>query len=241
MTPYWTAVVALLVHLASVGPSAARCVGDCNGDGRVSVDELLRGIRVPILQIVPDPDTLACFGAEEGESLGINHFIRAIANALDGCPPTPTSTPASIPPHTPTSTPTVTATSANPGARFDPPGLSPRSQVLVQFEECSTSFDLRISNGGPPGSSYEVRNLSIWHGYSQGDYGRGFSWSLVGITFPVALQDGTAIVIPISYSAETFDSRLHVAVNPSGLGDFGEYHAIYRGRSETTCHRHAAN
>jgi hypothetical protein len=223
-------VGAVLLLLASVGGSAARCIGDCDGDGRVSIYELIRGVPRPFQPNFPDPTVLACFGVEAGGTIAINILIQAVNNALNGCPPSPTPT------ETPTATVTFTETPTGPGVRFDPPGVSPRSQVLVQFESCSTSFDLRIGNGGPAGSSYTVRDVSIWHGYSQGDYSRGFSWSLDGITFPVILRDDANIVIPISYSAEAFDSRLHVAVNPSGPGDFGEYHAIYRGRSETTCH-----
>jgi len=75
------------------------CIGDCNGDGPVSIDELVTGIGIalgtlpssacaafdcnadchpgPVLSTPPIPSvTIAC-------------LIRAVDNALNGCPPVP--------------------------------------------------------------------------------------------------------------------------------------------------------
>jgi hypothetical protein len=75
------------------------CIGDCNGDGPVSIDELVTGIGIalgtlpssacaafdcnadchpgPVLSTPPIPGvTIAC-------------LIRAVDNALNGCPPVP--------------------------------------------------------------------------------------------------------------------------------------------------------
>src|SRR5690606_29011987 len=59
------------------------CAGDCNGDGMVSIDELIRAIRIPLgesaLEVCPAIDATG-----DGE-VGINELIAAVNNALSGC------------------------------------------------------------------------------------------------------------------------------------------------------------
>lgn len=86
------ALAALLVR----APASA-CPGDCDGDARVTIDELLRGVRMALGTTVAE-----CAGLDAGGdgAVSIDELLRAVAVSLAGCP-TPTAT------ATPTSTPTV--------------------------------------------------------------------------------------------------------------------------------------
>jgi hypothetical protein len=59
------------------------CIGDCDGDGAVTVNELVTMVNIALgnlpLSACPVPDT--CVG-----SVCINSIIEAIKNALFGCP-----------------------------------------------------------------------------------------------------------------------------------------------------------
>lgn len=100
---YWSAAprvrFALLFALvtviasASAGVSSDSCPGDCNGDGRVSVAELIRGVQC-YASPIPEPgrNCEACYTPP----VGINKLIQGVNNALKGCPQpveVPTATP----------------------------------------------------------------------------------------------------------------------------------------------------
>lgn len=63
------------------------CVGDCNGDGHVRVDELVRMVNIAL-------DLLAVDGCEAGDRNGngritIDEVLLAVTHALGGCTPGP--------------------------------------------------------------------------------------------------------------------------------------------------------
>lgn len=66
-----------------------RCVGDCDGNGQATVDELVRlvdcmiGIRP---WIIADPCDLACADANGSGGIEVNELVTAVNNALRGCP-----------------------------------------------------------------------------------------------------------------------------------------------------------
>jgi hypothetical protein len=64
------------------------CVGDCNGDGTVTVNELMTGVYMA-LGFIPGSPCLS-FGSEKSP-LAISMIMRAVDNALLGCPTTPPS------------------------------------------------------------------------------------------------------------------------------------------------------
>ena len=77
----------LVVLGALLLPRAAAaqfCLGDCNADGRVAVVELI--ILVDIALGASPPSR--CYDIDD---VSISALIRAVKNALDGCPPTPTT------------------------------------------------------------------------------------------------------------------------------------------------------
>ncbi|MFN8640195.1 MAG: hypothetical protein U0802_00460 [Candidatus Binatia bacterium] len=65
-------------------PTRPGCVGDCDGDGQVSVDELVRGVAIGLGSL----PVSACPAMDRNGSdeVTIDELIAALNNALDGCP-----------------------------------------------------------------------------------------------------------------------------------------------------------
>jgi hypothetical protein len=64
------------------------CLGDCNGDGTVSVDELVRGVNIALG--TQPLDACLVFDGDENLVVTVNELITAVNNALNGCPVEPT-------------------------------------------------------------------------------------------------------------------------------------------------------
>jgi len=189
------------------------CAGDCDMDGVVTVAELIRAVNVALGRLTP-PDCMDADVDADGR-VSIAELVRAVTAALAAC-----------------------ASASSPGVfAIAPAQVVTGGQFQKRFTECRTDFDLTISNVGPPGSLIEIRDINLWHGYSQGDYSTGFVWDLSGLELPASLASGESLTIPISFDAaqQMFSSRLHVAINPTRPGDFGEVHAIYWGPSAGDC------
>ncbi|MGE0519990.1 MAG: cytochrome P460 family protein [Candidatus Binatia bacterium] len=87
--------VALALLAAAAMPASARaCAGDCNGDRKVDIGELIRGVAIAL-----DNADLSQCPAMDGNrtgSVSIGELIEAVNAALLGCPeetPTPQPTP----------------------------------------------------------------------------------------------------------------------------------------------------
>jgi len=70
---------------ATVTPTALACVGDCNGDGHVTVDEILTLVNVA-LNATPLADCPAG-DANDDQEITIDEILRAVHNAVSGCTP----------------------------------------------------------------------------------------------------------------------------------------------------------
>jgi hypothetical protein len=89
--------LAVLVLIASLATANARimaqpCVGDCNGGGRVEVNELVLGVNIA-LEARPLTD---CPSLDNGEGrVTVDRLVLAVSNLLNSCggTPTPTATP----------------------------------------------------------------------------------------------------------------------------------------------------
>jgi hypothetical protein len=151
----WVALLALSFLLA---PGAeAQCIGDCNGDGQVTVDELIRGTNIALgnapLENCPS------FDRNMDGQVTVDEILAAVDAALEGCdaPPsatstlTPTATVTAthtlppLPTATFTATPTLTATAtATPTPTATPTATEtplPGPQI--------TFFGLVDNDGGP--------------------------------------------------------------------------------------------
>ena len=93
-------------HPAVTAPIA--CVGDCGGDGSVTVDELLTMVNIALGNT---PNSACPAGdADSSGDISVNEIVAAVNNALNGCAPVPTPTPTSTPTPVlaPTESPTAT-------------------------------------------------------------------------------------------------------------------------------------
>ncbi|MGH3428315.1 MAG: hypothetical protein ACRDQZ_12240, partial [Mycobacteriales bacterium] len=60
------------------------CAGDCNGDGTVTVSELIT--LVDLALGTTDPSTCLAAGANGDRQITIAEIVEAVGNALNGCP-----------------------------------------------------------------------------------------------------------------------------------------------------------
>jgi hypothetical protein len=65
-------------------PTIVACFGDCDGNGAVTVDEMIRGVAIGLGSLPPS----ACPAMDRNGSgeVTIDELIAALNNALDGCP-----------------------------------------------------------------------------------------------------------------------------------------------------------
>lgn len=72
---------------ASATPTPIRCVGDCDGDGTLTVAELVRGVAIALGNLAIS----ACpaFDRNLDREVAVFELINAVNNALGGCTPPP--------------------------------------------------------------------------------------------------------------------------------------------------------
>ncbi|HUI25874.1 MAG TPA: hypothetical protein VL403_07290, partial [Candidatus Kryptonia bacterium] len=83
-------------------PAFATCVGDCDHNGRVTVEELVTGVNIALGNAAVG--TCPAFDADNNQHVTIDELVTAVNSALNGCPAEPSATP------TPTPTPPNTVT-----------------------------------------------------------------------------------------------------------------------------------
>ena len=111
------AVIAVLIALDPLRAAGQPCSGDCDGNGQVSVNELVLGVDIA-LGSRPLSDCQA-FDADGSGTVMLNELVQAVNHALGGCPAaTPTR-------GTPTATATRTSVSTPPVATATPETTSP--------------------------------------------------------------------------------------------------------------------
>lgn len=103
----------ILATPAFAGATPPTCVGDCDGSGEVTVDEIVKMVRVAL----GDAPVAECPAgdADSDGSITVDEVITAVNTALGGCG-APATTPTADTSHTPTpedtETPTLTPTAA---------------------------------------------------------------------------------------------------------------------------------
>jgi hypothetical protein len=105
----------LILVLASLtltaSGAAAQCCGDCNGDGEVTINELITAVNNALQGC--GAAAQCCGDCNGNGDVTINELITAVTNALQGCTaptPTPTSGHSPTPTKRPTKTPTPVPT-----------------------------------------------------------------------------------------------------------------------------------
>jgi hypothetical protein len=109
----WLVVAAMLAAAAPV----SACPGDCDGDGRVAIAELLAGVGLALRG--GDIDACPSLDRDANRRVDVGELIAAVEASLGGCPtPTPSRAPSAPPSVTFTATraPSPTATRTPPVA-----------------------------------------------------------------------------------------------------------------------------
>lgn len=136
----WAFLLGTALATCLAAPAVAVCAGDCDGNGTVAINELVRGVNIALgqaaIEMCPAIDT---------DGLGdvsINELVAAVRAVLDGCPGGPTTTPALTDTPLPTSTPTATNTvSPTPTATMNQPPVLPTASIYRTFP----GFPIRIA------------------------------------------------------------------------------------------------
>jgi hypothetical protein len=81
----------LAVDASAIAPAAGVCTGDCDGDRRVTVDELMTGIGLALGGVGAAPCAAAFCQADCGPGPGpgrveVSCLVAAVRRALAGCP-----------------------------------------------------------------------------------------------------------------------------------------------------------
>jgi hypothetical protein len=103
--------IAFFLWLTAPAKAQSQCVGDCDHNGQVLVNELVTCVNIAL-----DVEALSvCMPCSvNGKTVQINDLITAVNNALDGCPATPTATNTSpVTEATPTATTASTSTATS--------------------------------------------------------------------------------------------------------------------------------
>ncbi len=69
-------------YLFSMSCTSLSCAGDCDGDGEVSVAELIRGVRIALGE---SDASCTAFDTDEDGEVTVNELVSAVRAALDGC------------------------------------------------------------------------------------------------------------------------------------------------------------
>ena len=113
LTPSETAS-APISETSTPSPAANDCVGDCDGNGIVTVDELVTGVNIALGHT--SPAQCPAFDCNHGGQMGVNCVVKAVDAAINGCSSLSVPTASATPTATTTQTPLPTDTAPAPAA-----------------------------------------------------------------------------------------------------------------------------
>ncbi len=145
--------IALAVCLGlAPAPSAAQCGGDCNGDGAVSIGDLITAVNIVFGLI--DLDACASVDLNGDRVVSINELVAAVNRGLRGCPatPTPSNTRVATATATVTETPTATPTATLTATASETPTATPTATLTAtatvsQTPTATTTIDFPDVSG----------------------------------------------------------------------------------------------
>jgi hypothetical protein len=112
-----------------IAPASPTCRGDCDGDGRVDIGELVRGVEMALSG--GSVDACPALDTNRDARATVDELVVAVDSALRDCAPPPSPSPTSS-----TASPTPTATNP-PGACCCPGAVNfPECQQLAQQGTC---------------------------------------------------------------------------------------------------------
>src|SRR5215475_6306744 len=147
----WSAAIACAALLWVWPATAQSCPGDCDGDGEVSINELIIGVNIAL-----GTQAISACPAMDSNGDGavtVNELIRAVTAALNGCP-------------APTVTPTAAATeTATAPAATETPAATPRARL------CDLPGSIQMTDSGVvvvpggPASAPDLRFIQLPVGF----------------------------------------------------------------------------
>jgi hypothetical protein len=144
----------LVAEMARGG--APVCPGDCDGDGRVAINELVLAVGIALgrspLESCPAADSVV-----DG-TVRINELIAAVRSALDGCPAAVTPTATATPTSTPLDVPVIDREPTCDGT--PPPVDNDEGDVVARIAERGGAVALRGRHFGEAGGEVWVRPLA---------------------------------------------------------------------------------
>jgi hypothetical protein len=117
------------------------CVGDCDGNGVVSVNENVFGLTMVLENL--SMEACPSFDADSNGEITVDEVVMSVADTLYGCGIRPTRTPTPSPTRTPTATGTATPTSTPTPTQT--PGLA-RTWVEDDFRLVSSTCPREIDD-----------------------------------------------------------------------------------------------
>ena len=155
--------IILLLGLSGIlatAPLHAQCVGDCDGRGTVTIEEVVRGVAI----VLGEQPSALCPNAMLDCTVCIDRLVNIVRTALHGCL---TSVPSAIeaatatpPPNepdaTPTSTPEATPTTCRAVIPLVAPVSSPTDQLEQTIYLCGIIYSTsHVEACGPAGCAQE--------------------------------------------------------------------------------------
>lgn len=80
-----TALIATIVYLDSPAGAQMPCVGDCDGNRVVAINELIRGVSIALTQ--QPASSCPAFDSDLSDTVTINELVQGVGAALRGCFP----------------------------------------------------------------------------------------------------------------------------------------------------------
>ena len=190
-----------LLGLALRPAPALACVGDCDGDGTVAIDELVAAVNIALGSAALS--TCPAIDPNGDGTATITELVIAVDDALDGCPPIPTATPINSPTHTPIVTATVTVLPTNTPTRT--PTVTPTSTAT----SIATATSRAMGTGTPTPANPTATPVAACYGDCNGN----------GAVTIVDLVDETGIALGISplSDCQTADANQDGTVDVSEL------------------------
>ena len=140
-------IILLLAPSLAIGQA---CVGDCDGDGQVTVDEIITGVNIALgTRPLSDCRVFDRNGSGEVE---IDELIAAVGFALGGCPVVPTATLTATAAPSATSTPTVTPSGT---ATAVPASATPTPSATLTATETATPPEPTATQPEPTATEVE--------------------------------------------------------------------------------------
>jgi hypothetical protein len=210
--------------LTVASPAGAQCVGDCDADCAISINELIRGVGISLGS--QEVATCAALDANGDDNVTINELILAVGRALDGCEPdecsngaspTPTPTPTlgtppptvtGTPPtatatRTVTTTPTVTRTPRTGTATPIPPTPVDGLAFLGAVARDNTTVRLTYNGVIDESSGLDPGNYEVAQILSESPEVLGSGPEIVDITFLLVCDGGANDEQPCNDTTET--------------------------------------